>query len=178
MFRIQLTYFVALAASFAAFGCGGGSGESVDSDAAESVQAAEPPAAQAAPPADYPLGTPRDDVGRFFGLYGDADNPDQLRGQFVVLEAKKPKFAEQAPDIPKGYLSLIGVWGDASGMTMKSTGDATFEHATLGSFPPSQEIAVEFELGPDGKAAALKFTKGFEEFGRRPRLGDVPTEWQ
>ena len=39
------------------------------------------------------LGEPRDDVGRFFGLYGDADHPEPGRGQFFVTEAKRPEYA-------------------------------------------------------------------------------------
>ena len=120
------------------------------------------------------LGEPRDDVERFFGLYGE-----QGVGQFFVVEAKRPPEAEQAPEIPPGYLSIGAMWADVAPWYMKSLSDNTFEQANKTSFGPQEMHVAEFEFGPDGKAVALTFTKGSSsKFGRRERVGDVPEEWR
>ena len=126
------------------------------------------------PSGDFHLGEPRDDVKRFFGIYGEAG-----RGQFFVTEAKRPKFAEQAPEIPPGYLAIGAMWGDVAPMHMKSFSETKFEHVDLSDFAPDEPSVAEFEFGPDGNAVALTFTGGgFSEFGRRVRLSDLPEDWQ
>jgi len=164
--------------------CGGGA--SNESDATNAGGATAPPSgpagakteAKTVTESDYWLGAPRDDIARFLGTYGDAANPDQGRGKFVVMEAKRPREAEQAPEIPPGYLMIAPIWADVANLSMKSLSDTTFEHVTLSDFAPPEPIVVEFELGPDGNAVALTFTSGMGEFGRRQRLGDIPADWR
>ena len=125
------------------------------------------------------LGEPRDDIERYLGVYGDPNEPDNPRGQFFVAEAKRPKYAEQAPEIPPGYLAIGAMWGDVAPMSMKSLSETKFEQVDLSDFASPEPNVAEFELGPDGNAAALAFTSGgFSEYGRRVRVGDLPAEWQ
>lgn len=126
----------------------------------------------------FGLGEPRGDIDRFFGVYGDPEYPTELRGQFFVVEAKRPRGAEQAPEIPPGFLAIGAMWGDVAPMSMKSLSEAKFEQVDLSDFAPAQPTVVEFAFGPDGKAVALTFTSGFEEFQHRVRLGDIPDSWQ
>ena len=46
------------------------------------------------------LGEPLADPSRYYGLYASADRPD--RRQWFVAEAKRPAYAEQAPEVPPG----------------------------------------------------------------------------
>lgn len=123
------------------------------------------------------LGEPRDDVQRFFGVYGDPNNPTELRGQFFVTEAKRPREAEQAPEIPPGYLAIGAMWADVAPMSMMSLSDSTFQQIDLSDFAPAEPTVVEFEFGADGKATALTFTTGFQEFRHRVRIGELPEGW-
>ena len=168
-----------LAALLALGACGGGATEE------EAGQAGGKEAAEASAPADsgggapeaaddFYLGKPRDDVERYFGLYGDPG-----RGQFFVTEAKRPKYAEQAPEIPPGYLAIGAMWGDVAPMSMKSLSETKFEQVDLSDFAPDEPSVAEFAFGPDGIAVALTFTSGsFSDFGRRVRVGNLPEEWQ
>ena len=123
---------------------------------------------------DFHLGEPRDDVERYLGLYGEPG-----RGQFFVTEAKRPKYAEQSPEMPPGYLAIGAMWGDVAPMHMKSHSETKFEQVDLSDFAPEKPNVAEFEFGPDGKAVALTFTSGgFTEYGRRVRVGDVPDQWR
>ncbi len=120
------------------------------------------------------LGKPRDDIERFFGLYGE-----QGVGQFFVVEAKRPKYAERAPKIPPGYLAIGAMWADVAPMYMKSLSESRFEQVDQSDFAPEVPNIAEFEFGPDGKPVALTFTQGdLSQYGRRERIGDVPAEWQ
>ena len=155
----------------------GGANTPAAGDKSTGVATAATPAGEAqSQTSDFFLGQPRDDSKRFFGVYGDAAHPGELRGQFFVTEAKRPKLAEQAPEIPPGYLAIGAMWADVAPMNMKSLSEASFQQVDLGSFalPPA---TVTFEFGPDGKAIALTFTTQLEEFGRRVRLGDLPEGW-
>lgn len=137
---------------------------------APKASAAESSGAPAASGAGFHLGEPRQDLERFYGLYGETGGR-----QFFVTQATKPKFAEQAPDIPPGYLAVGAMWGDVAPMHMKSLGESKFEQVDLSDFAPHPLHVVEFELGPDGKAVALTFTRGaLSEYGRRERVGDLP----
>lgn len=164
-----------LAALFALGACGGGGAIE------QAGGGTEPPAARAdsgrgapQPAGDYYLGTPRDDVKRYFGLYGDPG-----RGQFFVTEAKRPKYAEQSPEIPPGYLAIGAMWGDVAPMSMKSLSGTKFEQVDISDFAPPEPNIAEFEFGPGGKAVAMTFTSGaLSEFGRRSRVGDLPAEWR
>ncbi len=166
--------FAVAAAVLALAACGGGNGdETVRAPAAERSAVSEKSTD------DFPLGEARNDIERFFGLYGDPAAPGNPRGQVFVIEAKRPKFAEQAPEIPPGYLAIGAMWGDVAPMYMKSVSEATFEQVDLGDFAPAEPNVAEFELGPDGKAFGLTFTSGgFSRLGRLARIGDSPPDWQ
>jgi len=124
---------------------------------------------------DYWLGEPRDDLERFFGLYGDADHPGR---DFLVLEAKRPKWAEQAPEIPPGYLMIGATWGDVAPWSMKAVSDNRFEQQSLGDLQPAEPIVVVFEAAEGQNAVAITFATVFSDRGRLKRLGDVPEEWR
>jgi hypothetical protein len=124
---------------------------------------------------EFWLGTPRGDLERFYGLYGDPDKPGR---DFFVVEAKRPKFAEQAPEIPPGYLMIGAMWGDVAPWYMKALSDTKFEQQTLGDFKPPEPIVVVFEAAEGQNAAALTFETVFADRGRLKRLGDVPEEWR
>lgn len=167
-----------LAAMLAAGACGGGGTD--ESDGANSGEATEASApidsnGGAPEPSDnFYLGEPRENLERYFGLYGDPG-----RGQFFVTEAKRPEYAERAPEIPPGYLAIGAMWGDVAPMHMKSISEMKFEQVDLSDFAPDEPNVAEFELGSDGDAAALTFTSGgLSEFGRRARVGDLPEEWR
>ncbi len=163
-----------LAVLFALGACDGVATEHGGGEAAKASTPAD--SGDAAPEtADrFYLGTPRDDVQRYFGLYGDPG-----RGQFFVTEAKRPKWAEQAPEIPPGHLAIGAMWGDVAPMHMKSLSETKFQQVDLSDFAPDTPNVAEFEFGPDGNAVALTFTSGsFSEFNRRVRVGDLPKEWR
>jgi hypothetical protein len=124
---------------------------------------------------DFWLGEPRDDLERFFGLYGDADHPGR---DFLVVEAKRPKWAEQAPEIPPGYLMIGATWGDVAPWSMKAVSDNRFEQQSLGDFQPAEPIIVVFEATKGQNAVAITFETVFNDRGRLKRLGDVPEEWR
>jgi len=124
---------------------------------------------------EFWLGKPRDDLERFYGLYGDPDNPGR---DFFVVEAKRPKFAEQAPEIPPGYLMIGAMWGDVAPWYMKAVSETRFEQQTLGDFQPPEPIVVVFEAAEGQNAAAITFETVFVDRGRLKRLGDVPEEWR
>ena len=167
-----------LAALLALGACGGGATEEAGRAGGKEAAEASAPAdlGGGAPEAadDFYLGKPRDDVERYFGLYGDPG-----RGQFFITEAKRPKYAEQSPEIPPGYLAIGAMWGDVAPMSMKSLSETKFEQVDLSDFAPDEPSVAEFQFGPDGIAVALTFTSGsFSDFGRRVRVGNLPEEWQ
>jgi hypothetical protein len=118
----------------------------------------------------FPLGEPRDDLARFYGLYGDPSDPNGRN--FFVTEAVTPPFAEQAPQIPPGYIMIGAMWGDVAPWYMKSLSETRFEQQwTMAGMEP---IIVEFELDNDGNAIAITFETGFADRGRLHRIGDLP----
>jgi len=160
----------ALIALVAINACGGNGGEPAEAPAAPGEPAAQSAPADAAANEDFHLGEPRDDLERFHGLYGEPG-----RGQFFVTQAKRPVWAERAPEIPPGYLAIGAMWGDVAPMDMKSLADNRFEQVDRGDFAPDTPNVAEFDIGPDGNAVALNFTQGgFSDFGRRERVGDLP----
>ena len=123
----------------------------------------------------YWLGEPRDDLERFFGLYGDTNHPGR---DFFVAEAKRPEWAEQAPEIPPGYLVIGAMWGDVSPWNMKAVSDTRFEQQSLGDVRPAEPIGVVFEVGEDKNAVGITFETVFDDRGPLKRLGDLPEEWR
>jgi hypothetical protein len=120
------------------------------------------------------LGEPLEDVQRYCGVYGSAEQPNR---DFFVTEAKRPPLAERAPEIPPGYLMIGAMWGDVSPWYMKSISATRFEQQVRGDFGPPEPFVVEFELDENGEAVAMTFKTGFEERGRLERKGDLPEGW-
>jgi hypothetical protein len=122
---------------------------------------------------DHPLGEPRADLERFYGVYGDPDNPGR---DFFVKEAEAPIWMERL-NIPPGYLMIGAMWGDVAPWYMKSLSETEFEQ---GIVPGHQEepLAVTFELGEDSTAVALTFKMMFDDRGRLERIGDLPERWR
>ena len=136
------------------------------------------PAASQEPPSasgqqiDYPLGEPRDDLERFYGLYGDDSHPG--RDFFVAPARRNPDAREQ---IPSGYLMVGAMWGDVAPWYMKSIGDTRFEQQWVGQF--SEPKTVAFEAEPGEQATAMQFESGvFAERRRLERLGDLPEKFK
>ncbi len=166
----QLAVLV-LSTLFVLASCGNGLGNGESAGVSASVDSGDD---APEPSNEFYLGERRDDLERFFGLYGEPG-----RGQFFVTSAKRPKHAEKAPEIPPGYLAIGAMWGDIAPMNMKSLSETKFEQVDLGDFAPDTPNVAEFELGPDGNPVALAFTSGsFSEFGRRVRIGDLPEKWR
>lgn len=117
----------------------------------------------------HPLGTPRDDLQRFYGVYGVAGE----RRNFFVSEASAS--AGEKP-VPPGYLMVGTMWGDVQPWHMKSLGDTRFEQAYVGQYQDSP-LVVEFHTDGDGNAVALTFSGMFEDRGRLERIGDLPDGW-
>ena len=176
---VRTSWLALVLALLAACGGAPGGGES-GASAVEDTATEETPTAGQEPESDYYLGKPLADVERYVGLYGDPASPEEGRGQFFVTEAKRPAGAEQAPEIPPGYLAIGAMWADVAPMNMQSLSESRFEQVDLSSFPPEELAVAEFEFGADGTATALTFTSGsgLTEFGRRERLGDLPEEWR
>jgi hypothetical protein len=127
-------------------------------------------AASAAAQEVFPLGEPRDDLARFYGVYGDPLDPNGRN--FFVTEAVTPPFAEQAPQIPPGYIMIGAMWGDVSPWYMKSLSETRFEQQWV--FSGAEPMIVEFELNDSGQAIALSFVTVFADRGRLERIGDLP----
>ena len=119
---------------------------------------------------DHPLGAPRDDLDRFYGLYGTPG--DETGRNYRVAPAKAPIWMERL-DIPQGYLMLSPTWGDGQLWFMSSIGDARFERRLKGDF--AVETVVRFETGADGRAEAMVFEVGPDDRERLERLGDLPS---
>ncbi len=119
----------------------------------------------------HPLGEPRDDLVRFFGIYG---SPVNIGDNLFVTRAKPPADSDQ--DIPGGYL-MIGSMKDAPSWYMKSVSETKFEQQWVDD-SQAGPLIVEFEVGPNGRALALKFETLFADRGRLPRIRNVPIEWR
>lgn len=175
------TVVLSLAIAFVA--CGGseeqGARTSSDGDptAAEaSVEERDPPRSPAAVPgADPQLGEPLEHPERYYGLYANPQTPNR---QWFVTEAKRPKYAEQAPEVPPGYLAIGAMFGDVAPWHMKMLSTTEFEHAWVGDHEPGP-VTVQFELGSEGIPVAMTFTdERHAAEGRLERQGDLPENWQ
>lgn len=126
-----------------------------------------PPSASA-PETDSqgPLGSPRDDLQRFYGVYGAAGE----RRNFFVAEARA---APGDDPVPSGHLMVGATWGDVQPWHMTSLSDTRFEQAYVGQFQDAP-LVVEFHTDGDGSAVALTFKGMFDDRGRLERIGDLP----
>ncbi|MGB6366026.1 MAG: hypothetical protein WBG93_04280 [Thermoanaerobaculia bacterium] len=165
----------------------GGSGESPSGDiraapepptreAAAGGAEKTPDAAAAAPTAGHHrLGEPLADPSRYYGLYASADRPDR---QWFVAEAKRPAYAEQAPEVPPGHLALGAMFGDVAPWHLKTLSETEFEQAWVSDHQP-EPVSIEFELDDDGRAVALRFTnEQYASLGRLERQADLPEGWE
>lgn len=116
------------------------------------------------------LGAPRDDLERFYGVYGEPDG----RRNFFVAEARSQPDARNP--VPPGYIMIGAMWGDVAPWYMRALEETRFEQGYVSEFQPAPLI-VEFELGPDGRAVALRFETLFDDRGRMERVGDLPEGW-
>jgi len=127
--------------------------------------------ATAAQDEGLPLGEPRDDLDRFYGVDGDPN--DENGRDFFVAPAQRPEYAEN--QLPQGYLMVGAMWGDVAPWYMMSVSDTRFEQQWVN--PGGEAIIVEFELGPEDNAVAIVFETVFDDRGRLERLGDLPEGW-
>lgn len=115
------------------------------------------------------LGEPRDDLERFYGVYGDGDSGRN----FFVAPAEYAKWVEKT--MPPGYLMIGAMWGDVAPWYMKSVSDTRFEQQRPG--PGGEAVVAEFALDDAGRATAITFQTVFDDRGRLQRLGDLPEGW-
>jgi len=187
MLELKATRLAALmlTTSLALVACGNEGADSSESGNAGDMQTSEAPdasqvterqetdfATDAKTNEVYPLGEPRADLKRFFGVYGNTDQPGR---DFFVAEAELPEGSEL--DIPPGYLMIGAMWGDVAPWYMKSLSDTEFEQQWVSDFQ-SEPLTVEFELGENKNAIALTFKTMFTDRGRLQRLNDLPVEWR
>lgn len=186
MLELKATKLAALILTTSlALACGDEGANSAGSDSANDMQTSEASTTsqvserqETASTADvktnaaHPLGEPRDDLERFYGVYGDTDKPGQ---DFFVAEAERPEGSEL--DIPPGYLMIGAIWGDVAPWYMKSLSDTEFEQQWVSDFQ-SEPLTVEFELGEDENAVSLTFKTMFTDRSRLQRLNDLPVEWR
>lgn len=162
---------IAASAMLALAACGQDAEDASDAAPPETADAAAPEAADAA-------GMPADvEPERYFGLYGDAANPDELRGMVFVTEAKPPPMAERFPDLPPDYIMIGAMWADVGNYYMKPVSPTRFEQDFVSDFEPNPLVA-EFELDADGAPTAVTFEGALAEFGPRARLRDLPEEYR
>lgn len=119
--------------------------------------------------ASFPLGEPRDDLERFYGVYGDGESGRD----FFVTAAKRPPGAEK--EIPPGYLMIGAMWGDLAPWYMKSVSETRFEQQWVN--PGGEPIVAGFELDDRGDARAIVFETVFDDRGTLKRLRDLPEGW-
>lgn len=114
-----------------------------------------PPAAAHGPD----RGPARDDLGRFSGVYGAAEQEGSRRDLFVTESCD-------------GHLVVGAMWGDAANWWMTAVSDHAFEMSD--SF---RSLRVEFEIGPDGKARSMSHDlDGLPT--PLPRAGPLPQGWE
>ena len=102
-------------------------------------------------------GTPRDDLGRFSGLYAKADDPP-MRSVFVS-------------ETCDGYLAASPLWADIAPWRMRSATDTVFTYSDA-----FMAFAMEFEVDEDGIAVALSHDiEGIES--PLVRIDDLPAEY-
>ena len=178
----SLSLTVMLLAAFLVAACGG-SGDDV---AQTSPPAQEPPADGAVGPNAVPgddgrdtelsepdpgRGAPLTEPQRYYGLYANPESPDR---QWFVTEARRSKYAEQAPEVPPGYLMIGALFGDVAPWQMKTLSQTRFEQFWV-SDSQTEAYAVEFELDEDGHAVAMTFTDAQNApQGRLERQGELP----
>lgn len=123
---------------------------------------------------DSPLGPALEAPENYYGVYASPERPARA---WFIAEAKRPAFAERAPEVLPGHLMLGAMFGDVAPWQMKTVSETKFEQARLS---PGQEepVVIEFRLDADGRAEALRFTGGmFPADTWLQRTGDLPDGW-
>jgi hypothetical protein len=168
-------------------GCGEREAESASAEpasasgqSAEPVKHAEPVkdegsvAVGESQPGDSLLGPALDEPGRYFGVYAAPERP--ARGWFIA-EAKRPAYAERAPEVPPGHLMLGAMFGDVAPWQMKTMSDTQFEQAQMGP-GQTEPVAIEFRFDAAGQPTAFRFTGGVPGYDAwLERTGDLPEGW-
>jgi hypothetical protein len=113
----------------------------------------------------------------YAGLFGDAADPEAMRGTFFVLPAAPPPMAERFPELPEGAIMIGAMWGDVAPWYLTPVSETRFEQTLVSDFQP-EALVVEFDLDDDGNAVGLTFETMFEDYNPRARVGDVPEEWR
>jgi len=171
--------FVSLMTTAALIACGGPGESSSDMTASPPASARTDRGPNTAPVSetrvDDRLGPALDRPERYYGVYASPERPDR---QWFVAEAKRPKFAEQAPEVPPGHLALGAMFGDVAPWHLRTVSDTEFEQAWVPEYQPEPAVIV-FELDADGHALAFRFAdEQNAEAGRLERVGDVPMGWE
>ena len=121
------------------------------------------------------LGMPLAEPGRYYGVYATEAEPNR---SWFVAAAKRSPYAEQAPEVPPGYLSLGAMFGDVAPWHLKTLSATDFVQAHPGP-GQTEPLAIRFELDAEGHAAAFTFTQGaYAPPGRFLRVGDLPDGWE
>lgn len=121
------------------------------------------------------LGTPLFEPDRYYGVYATEAEPNR---SWFVAAAKRPPYAEQAPEVPPGYLSLGAMFGDVAPWHLKTLSATEFVQAYPGP-GQAQPVAIRFELDAEGRTTAFTFTGGAHvPSGRFLRIGDLPDGWE
>ena len=102
------------------------------------------------------MGTPRDDLDRFLGLYGDPNRADEHRTLWVAKSCD-------------GYLVAGASWGDASPWWMRSMSDTAFEATVFGG----EKLGFEFPAQPQSMVHQLDYMPN-----PLPRIGPLTDDWQ
>jgi hypothetical protein len=143
--------------------------------AAVAAEEASDPGVAAPEASDHGLGPPLADPSRYFGVYASDDQPDR---QWFVAEAKRPAYAEQAPEVPPGHLALGAMFGDVAPWHLRTLSETEFEQAWVPDYQP-EPVFIEFELDDEGRAVALRFMdEQNASLGRLERRADLPEGWE
>lgn len=116
----------------------------------------QPQAKAEPPPEPHPLGTPRDDLNRFMGLYGDPNRADEHRTLWVAKSCD-------------GYLVAGASWGDASPWWLRSMSDTVFEATVFAG----EVLRFEFPAQPQSMVHQLDYLPN-----PLPRVGPLPDGWE
>ena len=104
------------------------------------------------------FGTPREDLERFKGIYGDPKTRNKRKALWIMVSCD-------------GYLVSGATWGDASPWWMKSVADRKFTYAD--SF---QSLNVEFEIDADGMGKGITHDLNFLP-SPLIKIGPPPNGW-
>lgn len=132
------------------------------------VPPSSPPENAAPPRSAKPVdrGPKRKDLARFFGVYG---NPGGQHGR----TSPHNFFVNESCD---GYLQLGALWGDVAPWIMRAEGDTVFVQMSLSEYD-RVALRLEFEVGPDGRATAVRHNIDWRKDNPLIRLGDLPAEY-